>query len=70
MIGEQRIAGLAEVAEREGLWPEALDLLMHLDRERVAEGLGRLEPERRELVERRAREADVDLPTIAPEGAA
>ena len=70
LVGEDRIARLADVAEREGLWPEALDLLMNLDRERVAEGLARMEPERRELVERQAREQGVELPTIASEGAA
>jgi hypothetical protein len=70
LVGEERIARLAEVAERDELWPEALDLLMHLDRERVAEGLARSEPEHRELVERRAREHGVALPTVASEGAA
>jgi hypothetical protein len=70
LVGEDRIAGLAEVAEREGLWPEALDLLMHLDPERVAEGLGRLEPERRALLDRRALEHDIELPAVASEGAA
>ena len=69
LVGEERIARLAEVAEREELWPEALDLLMHLDPERVAEGLARSEPEHRELVERRAREHGVELPTVASEGA-
>lgn len=70
LVGEDRIAGLVEVAEREDLWPEALDLLMHLDRERVADGLSRLEPERRGLVERRAREHGADLPEVPSEGAA
>jgi hypothetical protein len=70
LVGEDRIAGLAEVAEREGLWPEALDLLMHLEAERVAEGLSRLEPERRELLDRRALEHGVELPAVASEGAA
>jgi hypothetical protein len=70
LVGEERIAGLVEVAEREELWPEALDLLMHLDRERVAQGLGRLEPGRLELVERRAREYGVKLPAVVAEGAA
>jgi hypothetical protein len=69
LVGEDRIAALADVAEREQLWPEALDLLIHLDRERVASGLGRLEPDRRELVERRAREQGIELPTVAPEAA-
>lgn len=69
LVGEDRIAGLAEVAEREELWPEALDLLTHLDPERVAEGLGRIAPERLELVERRAHEHGVELPAIASEGA-
>jgi hypothetical protein len=69
LVGEDRIAGLAEVAEREGLWPEALDLLMHLDPERVAEGLSRMAPERRELVLERAREEGLDLPAAASEGA-
>jgi hypothetical protein len=70
MVGEDRIAGLAEVAERDELWPEALDLLMHLDSERVAEGLARMDRKRRELVERRAHEQGVELPTVASEGAA
>jgi hypothetical protein len=69
LVGEDRIRGLAEVAERDGLWPEAIDLLMNLDRERVAEGLARLDPDRRELVLQRAREQGADLPAIAAEGA-
>lgn len=69
LVGEDRIAGLAEVAEREGLWPEAIDLLMNLDGQRVAEGLSRLEPERRELVLERAREQGADL-AVASEDAA
>jgi hypothetical protein len=70
LVGEDRIVSLAEVAEREKLWPEALDLLMHLNHERVAEGLGRMDPALRELVGQRAREQGVELPTIAAEGAA
>jgi hypothetical protein len=70
LVGEERIARLADIAEREQLWPEALDLLMHLDGERVAEGLARGDPERRKLVERRARELGVELPTVASEDAA
>ncbi len=70
LVGEDRIVGLAEVAERDGLWAEAIDLLMHLDRDRVAEGLSRLDAERRELVFERAREQGVDLPEAASEGAA
>ena len=70
LVGEDRIAGLTEVAERDGLWPEALDLLMNLDSARVADGLSRLEPERRELVYERAREQGVELPEAASEGAA
>jgi len=70
LVGEDRIVGLAKVAEREQLWPEALDLLMSLDRDRVAEGLARMDSEQRELVERRAREQGVELPTVASEGAA
>jgi hypothetical protein len=69
LVGEDRIAGLAEVAERDDLWPEAIDLLMNLDRDRVAEGLARLEPDRRELVLERAREQGADLPVSASEGA-
>ena len=69
LVGEDRIAGLAEVAEREGLWPEAIDLLMRLDQERLAEGLSRLEPERREMVLERGRDQGVDLPAAASEGA-
>lgn len=65
LVGEERITRLADVAEREQLWPEALDLLMNLDRERVADGLGRLDPEDRELIELRAREQGVELPTVA-----
>ena len=70
LVGEDRIAGLIEVAEKEGLWAEALDLLINLDSERAAEGLSRLEPKRRALVERRAREEGVVLPAVASEGAA
>ena len=70
LVGENRIAGMIEVAEEEGLWPEALDLLMHLDADRVAEGLSQLDPRRRELLERRAREEGVVLPAVASEGAA
>jgi hypothetical protein len=70
LVGEDRIAALAETAEREGLWPEAIDLLMNLDRERVAQGLARLDPGERELLEARAREQGVDLPAPASEGAA
>lgn len=70
LVGEERIAGMTEVAERDGLWPEAIDLLINLDAERVAEGLSRLESERRELVYERAREQGVDLPEAASEGAA
>ncbi len=65
LVGEDRIARLADVAEREQLWPEALDLLTNLDRERVAEGLGRLNPDDRSLIELRAREHGVELPTVA-----
>lgn len=65
LVGEERIVRLADVAEREQLWPEALDLLVNLDRERVAEGLGRLDPEERGLIELRAREHGVELPTVA-----
>ncbi|HEY1593436.1 MAG TPA: hypothetical protein VGF81_16680 [Solirubrobacteraceae bacterium] len=65
LVGEDRIASLAEVAEREQLWPEALDLLTNLDHKRVADGLGRMDPEDRELVELRAREQGVELPTVA-----
>lgn len=70
MVGEERIAGLTEVAERDGLWAEAIDLLTHLDSERVAAGLARLPPKRLELVERRAREQGAGLPTPASENAA
>jgi hypothetical protein len=70
LVGEDRIAGLAEVAERDGLWPEALDLLTHLDRDRVAEGLASMDPEERALLEHRAREHGVELPTIPSEDAA
>lgn len=70
LVGQDRIAGLLEVAEEEGLWAEALDLLMRLDPDRVAEGLSQLEPKRRQLLERRAREEGVVLTAIASEGAA
>ena len=52
-FGEDRIAALTDVAEREKLWPEALDLLIRLDRERVASGLLRLEPAHRAVDARR-----------------
>ena len=65
LVGEDRIASLADVAERDALWPEALDLLTNLDRERVADGLGRLGPDDRALIELRAREHGVELPTVA-----
>ena len=67
LVGEERIASLADVAERDALWPEALDLLTNLDRERVAGGLGRLKPDERSLIELRAREHGVELPTVAAE---
>jgi muconolactone delta-isomerase len=70
LVGEDRVAALAEAAERDGLWPEAIDLLMNLDRGRVAEGLARLDPGKRELLEARAREEGVELPAAASEGAA
>lgn len=70
LVGEERITRLAEVAEREELWPEAIDLLMNLDRERVAEGLARLDPGEYKLLERHAREVGVELPTAASEDAA
>jgi hypothetical protein len=64
LVGEDRIVRLADVAERDQLWPEALDLLLNLNRERVAEGLAQLDPEDRELIELRAREQGVELPTV------
>jgi hypothetical protein len=70
LVGEERITRLAEVAERENLWLEAIDLLMNLDRERVAVGLARMDPEERALLEHRAQEHGVELPTIPSEDAA
>lgn len=70
LVGEDRITRLAEVAEREDLWAEAIDLLIRLDRDRVAEGLARLDPRERELLERRARDEGVELPAVASEDAA
>jgi Mg/Co/Ni transporter MgtE len=57
LIGEERLEALIDAAEREGLWPEVLDLLTRLDAERLAEGLSRMSPERQELIAERARAA-------------
>jgi Mg/Co/Ni transporter MgtE len=57
LISDERLEALLDAAEREALWPEVIDLLTHLDQERLAEGLSRMDPERQELIAERAREA-------------
>jgi hypothetical protein len=67
LVGEERLVALIDTAEREDLWPEVIDLLSRLDQERLAEGLARMDAERRGLVAARARESGlVDWP--APTG--
>ncbi len=66
LISDERLEALLDAAEREALWPEVIDLLTHLDQERLAEGLSRMDPERQELIAERAREAGLlSWPAVA-----